>query len=439
MELGNWALISSPSLLALLPLIIFIVFALLGKGNYLGMFLGIIVGFFLTGQDLVSLTNAYTAAISSSTTVIGLLIMFGTGLGVLMTEARITHTLVYWIGINTRAKGKIVLILSSILVCGLLGTLAGGNAIISPILIPILAALGITPTVVAVLFKVSGEIGLIVGPLTGVTLITMQVTGLSYGQLMLYAVIPFSLFWLTGAWIGCNRAQRLTEGTEHYELSSDISSIDSITPTPKEKRNTIIFLISFVVLITYGILMKQSTSYALTVMLLLAGIIILIAGFPVDEGVKMLSKGIGSQASTLVLLLNFTVMMDLVNAGEGFTALGNLLSGLAQSGGATALALVSAVVGGFGIETAAVLEIQIVAEMFGEMAIKAGLPMGVFAVSILAATRLTSSVYPTSNFIGQMITARCDNTKEALRANWIGAAFAWAFVLLYAFIGPMIF
>lgn len=56
MELGNWALISSPSLLALLPLIIFIVFALLGKGNYLGMFLGIIVGFFLTGQDLVSLT-----------------------------------------------------------------------------------------------------------------------------------------------------------------------------------------------------------------------------------------------------------------------------------------------------------------------------------------------------------------------------------------------
>ena len=438
MELGNWALISSPSLLALLPLIIFIVFALLGKGNYLGMFLGIIVGFFLTGQDLVSLTNAYTAAISSSTTVIGLLIMFGTGLGVLMTEARITHTLVYWIvkriGINTRAKGKIVLILSSILVCGLLGTLAGGNAIISPILIPILAALGITPTVVAVLFKVSGEIGLIVGPLTGVTLITMQVTGLSYGQLMLYAVIPFSLFWLTGAWIGCNRAQRLTEGTEHYELSSDISSIDSITPTPKEKRNTIIFLISFV-----GILMKQSTSYALTVMLLLAGIIILIAGFPVDEGVKMLSKGIGSQASTLVLLLNFTVMMDLVNAGEGFTALGNLLSGLAQSGGATALALVSAVVGGFGIETAAVLEIQIVAEMFGEMAIKAGLPMGVFAVSILAATRLTSSVYPTSNFIGQMITARCDNTKEALRANWIGAAFAWAFVLLYAFIGPMIF
>ena len=161
---------------------------------------------------------------------------------------------------------------------------------------------------------------------------------------MLYAVIPFSLFWLTGAWIGCNRAQRLTEGTEHYELSSDISSIDSITPTPKEKRNTIIFLISFVVLITYGILMKQSTSYALTVMLLLAGIIILIAGFPVDEGVKMLSKGIGSQASTLVLLLNFTVMMDLVNAGEGFTALGSLLSGLAQSGGATALALVSAVV-----------------------------------------------------------------------------------------------
>ena len=442
MELGSWALISSPSLLALLPLIIFIVFALLGKGNYIGLLLGVVVGFILTGQNLVSLTNAYTAAIASSTTLIGLLIMVGTGLGVLMTEAHITHTLVYWIvkriGVNTPTKGKIVLILSSILVCGLLGTLAGGNAIISPILIPILASLGITPTVVAVLFKVAGEIGLIVGPLTGVTLIALQVTGLSYGQLMVQAVLPFSVFWLAGVWIGCNRAQRRTEGTEHYELSDNMASLDSIAPSAKEKRNTVIFLVSFVALIVYGILMKQSTSYALTVMLLLAAIVTLSAGFKIDEGVKLLSKGIGTQASTLILLLNFTVMMDFVNAGGGFTALGNLLGGLAQSGGATAVALVSAVVGGFGIETAAVLEIQIIAETFGEMAVSAGLPMGVFAVSILAATRLTSSVYPTSNFIGQMVTARCDNTKEALRANCFGAAFAWAFVILYALIGPIL-
>ena len=83
-------------------------------------------------------------------------------------------------------------------------------------------------------------------------------------------------------------------------------------------------------------------------------------------------------------------------------------------------------------------EIQIISEMFGSLAADVGLPMGCFAVSILAATRLTGSAYPSSNFAGQLGTAQCTNTKEALQACWISAAFAVFFVVVYAFVGPMI-
>ena len=83
-------------------------------------------------------------------------------------------------------------------------------------------------------------------------------------------------------------------------------------------------------------------------------------------------------------------------------------------------------------------EIQIIADMFGGLAASAGLPMGCFAVSILAATRLTGSIYPTTNFAGQLGTAQCTNTKEALQACWVSVAFAWVFVIVYAFVGPMI-
>lgn len=83
-----------------------------------------------------------------------------------------------------------------------------------------MASLGVTPTVVATLFKVAGEIGLILGPLTGVTLITMEVTGLSYGELMIQAAIPFAVFWLAGAWVGANRAQKRTFGKEGYRTCS---------------------------------------------------------------------------------------------------------------------------------------------------------------------------------------------------------------------------
>ncbi|WP_277102626.1 hypothetical protein [Clostridium phoceensis] len=83
-------------------------------------------------------------------------------------------------------------------------------------------------------------------------------------------------------------------------------------------------------------------------------------------------------------------------------------------------------------------EIQIITDMFGGLATQVGLPMGCFAVSILAATRLTGSAYPTTNFAGQLGTAQCSNTKEALQACWISVAFACVFVVAYSFIGPLI-
>ena len=253
MELGSWSLITAPSLLALIPLIVMIVLVFRGKSNVSGMMVGIILGALMMGQDLGALAKAFSASLGSTTALIGVIIMTGAGLGVLMTETGVTHTLVYWIvkriGVNTPTKGKLALVICSILICGLLGTLGGGNAVIAPIMLPILASLGVTPTVVATLFKVAGEIGLMVGPLTGVTLITMEVTGLSYGQLMLQAVLPFSCFWLAGAWIGCNRAQKRTMGKEAYSVDEDIKHLDSIVITPRQKRTTAAFLVAFVLLV----------------------------------------------------------------------------------------------------------------------------------------------------------------------------------------------
>ncbi len=441
-ELGSWALISAPSLFALIPLLVYIVLAFRGKNNVSGLMVGIFVGAILLGLDLKALASGFQAALGSFTALIGLIIMFGAGLGVLMTEARVTHTLVYWIvkkiGVNTQTKGKIALIITSILICGMLGTLGGGNAVIAPIMIPILASLSITPTVVATLFKVAGEIGLILGPLTGVTLITMEVTGLSYGQLMIQAAIPFSIVWIIGTWIGTLRAQKRTEGKEAYQISENIANLDSVVITPAEKRTTIAFLVSFILLVAYGIITKQATNYALIVMIALAVVVGLFSWMEIDRVVGLMVKGVASQANMFLIFVFIEVLLNMVTLGGGFDALSKMLGGLAEGGGATAVMLVSALVGGFGIEAAAVAEIKIIAKMFGALASQVGLPMGAFAVSILAATRLTGSTYPTTNFAGQMGIAQCTNTKESLQANWIGVGFVWVFIAIYSFIGPMI-
>lgn len=103
-----------------------------GKSNVSAIMVGVLVGALLLGQDLGAMAKAFATSLGSSTALIGLIIMMGAGLGVLMSEAGVTHTLVYWIvkriGVNTQTKGKIALVVVSIIVCGLLGTLGGGNA-----------------------------------------------------------------------------------------------------------------------------------------------------------------------------------------------------------------------------------------------------------------------------------------------------------------------
>ncbi|MEL7622123.1 MAG: TRAP transporter large permease subunit [Clostridiales bacterium] len=441
MELGSWSLIQAPSLLALIPLVIFIVIVFRGKSNTAGIVIGIAVGALMMGQNLKALASQFAGSLGSSTALIGAIIMTGAGLGVLMTEAKITHTLVYWIvkriGVNTQTKAKIALIISSIFICGLLGTLGGGNAVIAPIIIPVMASLGITPSVVCTLFKVSGEVGLILGPLTGVTLITMEVTGLSYGQLMLGAALPFAFFWLGGSWFAVKRTQRLTEGKEAYEITDDMKDLGSIVIEPKAKQATIAFLVSFILLVVYGVMTKQGTNYALIVMILLSAVVGIVSRMNIDHVIDSLVKGIASQANMFVIFVTIDVLLNLVTLGGGFEALSGLLGGISGDS-PTAVMLIAAVVGGFGIEAAAVAEIKIIAEMFVETARAAGLPMTMFAISIIAATRLTGSIYPTSNMAGQLGIARCTNTRAVLEANWISAATVLAFIVIWSFLGVMI-
>ena len=400
MEIGSWAFITVPSLWALVPLFLYIAIVFMGKDNIPGLMVGIIVGALMLGFDFNTLAKTFQAAFGTSTALLGVIIMTGSGLGVVMTEARITHTLIYWIikgvGVTTRTRGKLVLVVSSTLVCGMLGTMCGGNSVIAPVMLPILASLGVTPSVVAILFKVSGEIGLILGPLTGVTLVTMEITGLSYLQLLMYATLPFSAIWLWGSWVAANRAQRRTEGKEFYPFGESVENLESLVISTAEKNSTIVFLLTFTGLVAYGLYSKQGTDYALVVMIVLSIIVTITSRMEIDKAIVSMVKGMAS-------------MMNM---------------------------FVASIVGAFCIEATAVAEIKIISEMFGDLAAQVGLPMGCFAVALLAATRLTGSVYPTSNIASQLGISRCNNMKEVLQANWISVAFVSVYIVTWAYAGP---
>ena len=85
LALGSWALIkTTPSLLALIPLLAYLVMVFMNKSNLAGLIVGVIVAAILTGQGIGSLASIFNSALGSFLGTIGLIIMFGSGLGYLM-------------------------------------------------------------------------------------------------------------------------------------------------------------------------------------------------------------------------------------------------------------------------------------------------------------------------------------------------------------------
>ncbi|MDH8318715.1 gluconate:proton symporter, partial [Klebsiella pneumoniae] len=82
------------------------------------------------------------------------------------------------IGLSSQTRVKFGIVVSSILICGSLGTMGGGNAIIVAVIIPVAAAVRLTPPTVAALTMTAGSVGLFTGPFTPSTVTILSLGGL---------------------------------------------------------------------------------------------------------------------------------------------------------------------------------------------------------------------------------------------------------------------
>ena len=210
-------------------------------------------------------------ALNSFLALVGFIIMLGRGLGEVLTETKVSHHLVhkivYTIGINTLRRVKIGIIVSSIIIVGILGTLAGGLAILAPILCPIAASVGLTRPSLAVLMQASGEEALILGPFTPLVVTLLGATGLSYSTMLLYAALPISIVTLLVSWTMANRFQKQYS---HEIFAHDEQPTQQLIPTKRESISAYYFVLAFIACVIYGLTKHASTSYVIFVMLFLA-------------------------------------------------------------------------------------------------------------------------------------------------------------------------
>lgn len=422
-------------LLGLLPLLIYVVLVFRDMDPLPVTVLCVLIGAILTHQSLISFADVMSKAMGSFLALVGLIIMLGRGLGEVMTEAKVSHTLVhriiYGIGIDTENKAMLGMMLACLVVVGLLGTMAGGNAILAPIVLPIAAAAGLSRSTVGVLFQACGEEALILGPFTPPVVTLMGLTHTNYGEMLLKVALPIALVTLITTWIVVHRIQKATKTSNAYVVPENV---EQFIPTTRQNQASLLFVITFIIAVIYGIIAKAGTAYVIVVMLSLSLITGLAGGLSVDRISKLVVKGMAGNVGLFILFLFLEPFMNFVEQAGGFKALAIIFQPLVNLGGKPFVAIMGGLTGAFGLTGATVAVMKMLNDMFGTLVTQFGVSMAAWSVGLVVATRVANFVYPGSNMFSSMGFAESQDIKSMIKNGVTVAGAQIFFLIIYAYL-----
>lgn len=423
-----------PAILGLLPLVLYIYLMLKGKDMNLSVLICVILGAVLTGETVTGFGETIKESLGSFLSLIGFIIVLGSGLGAILTHTEVANNIVHFVIKKTNIKTQKQAVLISMITCtvlvSMLGTLAGSNAIIAPILIPIVAALGITPSTLGVIFHGAGATGLYIGPFVPPVATIMGLTGLTYAEYMKTAGIPLAIIvWVTTYFMAC-RTQKLTYGKTSYSAEDMVS--EEYIPTKETKRATIVFLLTMLVMLAYGIIAKAGASYAVVVMLT-ASITTGLASMTLTETLKVLIDGSSKMYWMFFMFILFNPFLNYVSKSGAFDAIAGYMEPLINAGGAVAFLMIATAIGVFGISGAGVAQAQITNDLFLPLVISMGVSMNIWALVVLVSCQITFFVTPTVDMVGSMGLARSEDLKAMLKNGWMLTIITFIYVAIRAF------
>lgn len=407
-----------PALIGFLPLAIYLYLAFKGKDLLVTVVICVLVGAVLTGQTPVSLSAEIAKGLQSFLGLIGFIIMMGAGLGEVLTETKVARNLVdvliKKVGIKSQNQAIIVTMLISTLLVSLLGTLAGANAMITPILIPIVASFGITPNALAVILHGAGACGLFLGPFVPPVITLMGLTNLSYGEYLMSVGLPVAILVLFSTYYTGRKVQKQYEGVETYS-QEDLNINEDFVATPETSRATLVFTLVMIGMLVYGIFAKAGAAYAVLVMLVVAFSTGLAAGKSLMEIIQSLIKGSTRMFWLFFMFVLYDPFLNFVTMTGAFEKLGELLKPLIEVSGDIGFIIISTLVGVFGVSGAAVAQSVVLNDLFKNIVADINLPMTIWATVLLIGSQITSFAYPTGDMIGQMGLARSKDLKSMIR------------------------
>lgn len=416
-------LFNLPPIMGLLPLILYIILAFKkGMHPVVNVAICTVFGAILVQQPLLGLGGIIYESMGSFLALVGFIIMLGSGLGVVLRKTGVASTVVNFlmkkIGVKTQKRAILATMVCSIVLVTFLGTLAGANAVIAPIVIPLVVAVGITPSTLAVIFQGAGQTGLFLSPFSPPMVTLMGITGLSYPKLLICAGLPIAVVMWIGTFLVALKVQKQTEGREFFDNTEDTKEREFIE-TKETKHATIAFVLSMLAMIIYGISAKGGASFVILVMIAVALITGVAGRMKLGDIFDNMMEGCGKMVWLFFMFILFNPFLNFVEQSGAFTALVDILQPLIGTTGKVGFSLLTALVGIFGINGAAVAQALMIDKLFNSFLPGLGISMPLWGMIVLVGHQITSFAYPGVDMIGQMGLAHAKNIKPMLQlAYW---------------------
>ena len=420
----------------LVPLLIYIFLSFKEDLNpVLNVAVCVILSAILTKQPFSSFGGVLAESLGSFLGMIGFIILLGSGLGAILQKTGVAEfivmSLMKKIGVDNEKKAILATMISSTLLVSLLGTLAGANAIIAPIIIPLVAVIGITPSTVAVVLMGAGLTGMFIGPYTPQVVTIMGLTGLSYSKYMIAAGVPLAILVWIITYIMANRIQKKTLGVYAYENFEKPK--EDYVAGKEVKKAALAFGLSMLALIGYGITLQSGSSYAILVISVSAVITGFAGELKANDLIDTFIKGASRMMWLFIMFILFNPFINFIAEAGSFEALVSLLNPLLQSQSKVVFSLVAALTGIFGVGGAATADNIVMDNMFKGLVTSLGVTPSLWALILLVAGQITSFAYPEADMIGQMGLARSKDMKNLVKYGVIVTIFSVILVVIRSF------